>query len=236
MSRRGSWAVWGFAGGVLGYYVLGRAYRRARSTCPPFNRHSIRSSRRLIDAFSALWREPASLASLRSNGRLDARFATKLMLAVAGAHGSRLQDDALLRHAAQEGLSKPETESLLRGEVDSALIGEAPALYFAHHYVDKQGRPDPDLVQRLGDAYGPRTAGDLITYLRVVTMTSLAGNTIDALASRALGQPSRETTLGEELSTVGVLLFGILPLVPLLLLRAGFFRSLSRNVLFPGQP
>ena len=52
--------------------------------------------------------------------------------------------------------------------------------------------------------YGSTTARDLLTLIRLITMTNLIGNTFDALLSRILGQPSPDSTLRNEVAILSL--------------------------------
>ena len=113
---------------------------------------------------------------------------------------------AQARYAAQQGLSDTEISSLLRGEISYATADEAPALVVAQHYAEEQGHPEEDMVRRLEATYGSEMAQDLLVYMRLVMVTNLVGNTIDALWSRILGCPSPESDLRSELAVVALVL------------------------------
>jgi alkylhydroperoxidase/carboxymuconolactone decarboxylase family protein YurZ len=218
--RRMCWTILGLGLGAFGAYLLSRAYLKAREAQPLFHKEVYQDKESMLGAFRSLWQHPGALKSLWTNPRIDHPFAEKMMLAVTGAHGDEFYARAHVNYALQQGLTREEVDSLLRGEVEHATVDEAPALFFARHYVEQGGEPEPDLVDRLIDAYGRRTARDVITYVRLVTFTNLLGNTIDAFVSRVLGRPALSTTLAGELSTLAVFFFGMVPLMPLLALRA----------------
>jgi hypothetical protein len=98
---------------------------------------------------------------------------------------------------------------------------DEPALAFALDYAHSSGRPSEAHIEALVRTYGRRTAHDLITYVRLAAFAAMSGNTCDALISRLLGQASPRSTLAEELKSVLILGFGVLPIAPLLMLRAG---------------
>jgi AhpD family alkylhydroperoxidase len=212
--------LFGVAAGAAGAYVAAQAYRKARATCPPFRRRIYASSRELIDDFRFFWDDPSVLADMRANARITPAFGEKLMLAVTGVNGCRYCSRLHARTAEYLGVSTSEATSLLRGEIASGTVEEAPALFFAQHYAEHEGQPDPELLQRLVQTYDERTARDILNYLRLFTMSNLVGNTLDALVSRLLGKPSAESTLRDELAVVLTAVFGIGPLVPVLVLRA----------------
>jgi len=220
--RRGK--GWGNVGaaiaGAAAAYWLVRRYRALRAHCPPFDRQTYARSQDLARAFRELWRQPEALRSLLSNPAIETPLADKILLAVSGHYSGERATRALARLAERLGLSPAEGDALRRGELGPATAEEAPALFFAAQYAREGGAPDADLVQSLTAAYGARTARDLITYIRLAAFANLAGNTFDALVSRALGQPSPGTSLGEELLASLILVFGVAPLLPVLILRA----------------
>lgn len=218
--RRPWLVILGLGLGAAGAYLLSRVYVGTRERQPSFQREVYGDKESLLEAFRALWRDPEALKSLWTNPHIDHPFAEKMMLAVTGAHGDEFCARGHINYALRQGLTREEVESLLRGEVEHATVDEAPALFFARHYVEEGGKPDPDLMQRLVDAYGQRTARDIITYVRLVTFVNLVGNTLDAFVSRVLGRPALSTTLANELSTLAIFTFGTAPLIPVLALRA----------------
>lgn len=212
-------ALIGMGLGLAGAYRLSRVYRANRAAGATYTRRTYRGGRELVGAFEALWRYPADIWSLRANPDLAHPLIDKLMLAVSGATGARFGNSAQVRYARRRGLSPAMIDSLLRGEVGAATADEAPALFFVRHWVETDGCPDTDLMQRLVDTYGPRTAHDMITCIRLFHLTAMVGNTADALLSRLLGRPSPDSTLAGELETLSCFVFGVLPLVPVALLR-----------------
>ena len=152
------------------------------------------------------------------------------MLAVAGAQGNTTCSRAHLRYARREGLSREKAESLLSGDLEHATAGEAPGLYFVRHFVEREGVPEPDVLRETVAHYGERTAHDIVIFARIASLVNLVGNTLDALISRCLGQASQDTTLQQEASVVLVAFFGLLPLSPILALRASRLTPACRRV------
>lgn len=207
--------------GLAGSYMAYKAYREAKETCPPFRKRVYSDASELVEAFAEFWHHPEHLRALRASRQIDHPLAEKLMLAVTSVNGSRSSSHAHARYAVRQGLSQQEVEALLRGDVEQVTPQEAPAVSFAQHYAERRDQPDREAVGRLVDAYGSQGARDIVTFVRLITLGNLVGNTFDALISRLLGQPSPDSTLGGELSTAAVFLFGIVPLVPLVVLRSG---------------
>lgn len=208
--------VSGLVVGVAGAYLIVRSYQRAKAHCPPFRKRIYTRSQQLLEDFRALWDHPEDLWALRSH--FDPVLASKLMLVVTGAQGGS-SSARVCEYALKQGLSQQAVSSLSRGELIHATVEEAPMLVFAQHYAERRGMPDPEMLERFVESYSPQTVRDVITYLRLATFVNMAGGTLDALISRLLGQPCQETTLSDELCTLGVLVFGILPLIPALVWR-----------------
>jgi len=219
--NKGRWiTIFGVAAGVAASYWLSKAYSRSRASCPPFAKRSYTDVEQLTTDLRAIWVAPQDLRSLRQDARITHPLIEKIMLAISGANGCRLCSGAQARYAARQGLSSTEIDSLLRGEISYATADEAPALVFAQHFAHEGGRPDPDMVHRIEEIYGPAMAQDLMVLMRVVLLINLVGNSIDALWSRILGCPSPDSSLREEIKVVAIALFGIIPLMPVLALRA----------------
>jgi AhpD family alkylhydroperoxidase len=210
----------GVAIGVVGSYLAARAYRKARASCPPFGRRIYTDSRALIEDFGAFWRHPEVLVSLRANEQVSPQLASKVMLTVTSANGCRSCGYAHSRYAERQGLLPEEIQSLLLCEMQHATVDEATALFFAQDYAQQQGEPAQDMVQRLVDSYGLKTARDIVTLVQAVTVANRVGNTLDALLSRCLGQPAPNSSLPSELTVLATFALGIVPLIPLLAWRA----------------
>jgi len=140
--------------------------------------------------------------------RIGKAFTEKIMLAVTAVNGCRYCSYGHARSALASGVSQEEIDRLLSGDVGHASPEEAPALFFAQHYAENDGDPDPEMVQKLVDTYGHERASDILAYIRMITMGNLTGNTFDALLSRLRGRPARESSLGSELATLALLVLG----------------------------
>jgi hypothetical protein len=220
MKAKHTWlTLIGMGLGLAAAYRVTRIRHANQAAGATFERRTYRGGRELVGAFAAFWRYPADIWSLRANPDLSHPLIDKLMLTVSGGVGTRFGNSAGVRYARARGLSHAEIDALLRGELGPATTEEAPALFFARHWVETAGPPDADVAQDLVDAYGARTAHDVVTCLRLFYLTALVGNTADALLGRLLGRPSPQSTLRGELETLGCFLFGVVPLVPVALLR-----------------
>jgi hypothetical protein len=79
---------------------------------------------------------------------------------------------------------------------------EVPALLYAQHWAETDGRPDPAIRKRIGQRYGRDVLERIDAVLRVIRMGNLMGNTIDYVLYRVtfgrwgVEQPTREEAWG----------------------------------------
>jgi len=180
----------------------------------------IYTPRSLLADLRGILAHSQDILSAMRNRRVDHAFAEKVMLAVTAVNGCRYCSYGHAKAALASGVSQEEVDLLLSGEVDHVGPEEAPALFFAQHYAESNGHPDPEMVQRLVETYGPEKARDIQAYIRMITMGNLTGNTYDALLSRLRGRPAQESSLGSELATLALLGIGT-PLLGLGMLVKG---------------
>lgn len=175
-------------------------------------------------AMRAIFDHLDDLRNAARGGRVDRKFAQKIMLVVSRVNGCRYCLYGHSRAALVSGVSEGELQSLLSGELGTFPKAEAIALTFAQHYAESCEHPDPIAWQRLVDDYGLQTAQDILAYLRMITMGNLLGNTFDALLSRFIGRPARESSFWSE---AGVLIAALLVFPGGMLLR--FVNNLYRR-------
>ncbi len=140
--------------------------------------------------------------------RVSKAFAEKIMLAVTAVNGCRYCSYGHAKTALASGVSQEEVDLLLSGEVGHASPEEAPALFFAQHYAESNGYPDPEMMQKLVETYGQDKARDILAHIRMITLGNLSGNTFDALLSRLRGRPAEGSSMGSELATLALLVLG----------------------------
>ncbi len=141
--------------------------------------------------------------------RISKAFAEKIMLAVTAVNGCRYCSYGHAKTALASGVSQEEVDLLLSGEVGHASPEEAPALFFAQHYAESDGHPDPEMMHKLVETYGQDKARDTLAHIRMITLGNLSGNTFDALLNRMRGHPAEGSSLGSELATLALLVLGI---------------------------
>ena len=106
-------------------------------------------------------------------------FRERLMLTVTSVNNCRFCSYVHSKQALLSGLSKEETEMLLKGVVENCLEKEVAALFYAQHWGDTDANPDPKAKQKLVKTYGMDTVEVIELVLRVIRMGNLVGNTWD---------------------------------------------------------
>ena len=146
----------------------------------------------------------------RKEGLVSKEFSERIMLAVTEVNGCRYCSYFHTQVALKAGLDADEINATLAGDFGNAPAEELQALLFAQHYADRAGQPDPELVAKLMDTYGQARGRAIIANIRAIMIGNASGNAFDALRLRLKGQPSGQTSLGDELMTV----FGLPLMIP----------------------
>ena len=176
--------------------------------------------RSLLRDFRDILAHSHEFRSAMRSQRISRAFAEKIMLTVTGVNGCRYCSYAHAKTALASGVSPEEVDLLLSGDIGQVSPKEAPALFFAQHYAESGGHPDPEMVQNLVETYGQEKARDILSYIRMIILGNLSGNTFDALLSRLRGRPAEGSSLGSELATLALLVLGT-PLLALGMLVKG---------------
>ncbi|MFH1529714.1 MAG: carboxymuconolactone decarboxylase family protein [Pseudomonadota bacterium] len=143
-------------------------------------------SRRTFGSFWAflveLWYQVVHLPALVQAGRdaaIPADFRERLLLAVTAVNQCRYCSWAHSRAALAVGVSHRETEQLLQGVVDLGQPHEVPALYYAQHWAESDGAPEPEATAKLEAVYGEETSHHIKVFLRAIRFGNLLGNSVD---------------------------------------------------------
>ena len=152
---------------------------------------------------------------MRSNPAIGRPLTEKIMRAISQAYGTYVPT-VTQRVYAWRWPRESVTQSQ---EQVSPAENEAVALAFARHYAETRGNPSSAQVEKLTATYGVRNARDLVTFIRLVTIGVLVGNTVDAVVSRFLGRPSPQTSFADEVGVLAFFFLGMVPLVPVMCLR-----------------
>lgn len=144
-----------------------------------FNRRTYRSPGEFVADLAAILRAQKDLRTLMRGEGLDPAFRERLMLAVTAVNQCRYCSYAHARMALVAGLSREEIQALNNGVLEGAPPDQYPALLYAQHWAEADGKPDPQARQRLLSTYGEGTAGAVELSLRLIRIGNLLGNTFD---------------------------------------------------------
>ena len=113
------------------------------------------------------------------SGLVSPQFRERLMMAVTAVNECRYCAFYHARESERVGLANDEIRTLLSGDLAYAPEEELPALLYAQHYAERNGRPDPITRQSLQTTYGIARAEAIETVLRLIRMGNLLGNSTD---------------------------------------------------------
>lgn len=131
---------------------------------------------------------------------VTAAFSERLLLVVSGVNGCSYCSWFHSRMAIRNGVEPEEVTQLLQQLIPKgAVAGEAPALLFAIHYAESNGRPDPEQLGELRDHYTPRQLRGILGLCSAIHFGNLSGNTFDAFLHRLKGQPVTGGNIAIEL-------------------------------------
>ncbi len=114
-------------------------------------------------------------------GLVSHQFRERLMMAVTAVNQCRYCSYFHTQESLRAGLPPEEVRQLLEGDISHAPEEELPALLYAQHWAESDGRPDPTARQRLLDTYGRERANAIETVLRMIRTGNLLGNSTDWL-------------------------------------------------------
>ncbi|MDK2982092.1 MAG: hypothetical protein PWQ55_2439 [Chloroflexota bacterium] len=146
----------------------------------------------------------------RREGLVSSAFSERIMMAVTEVNGCRYCSYFHAKVALKAGLDAQEIDDTLAGNFANAPAEELPALLFAQHYAEQAGQPDPEALDKLMSTYGQARGRAILANIRAIMIGNVSGNAFDALRFHLKGQPSGQTSLGDELMTV----FGLPLMIP----------------------
>jgi len=142
--------------------------------------------RRIYSNFGQFWKDASfgienrkKIALIMKGNIISPAFRERLMLTVTAVNNCRFCSYVHSKQALLSGLSKEETEMLLKGVIDNCPDKEIAALFYAQHWADTDANPDPKAKHKLVETYGKDTVEVIELVLRVIRMGNLVGNTWD---------------------------------------------------------
>lgn len=134
----------------------------------------------------------AQIPSTLSDPTIDAAFRERILLAVTSVNQCRYCAWVHTDLASSSGMSAEEIARLLSQETVAVPENELPAIQFALHYAETEGKPSESFIRELKGRYGEKTADSILNYIRMIYFANLSGNTFDAFMSRLKGHPHPE--------------------------------------------
>ncbi len=126
-------------------------------------------------------RHRRALRQAMRGGLVSHAFRERLMMAVTAVNQCRYCSYFHAQESLRAGLPPDEIRQLLDGNVNQAPTEELPALLYAQHWAESNGRPNPTVRQRLLDSYGQERTEAIETVLHMIRTGNLLGNTTDWL-------------------------------------------------------
>ncbi len=120
--------------------------------------------------------------------RVSREFSERIMMAVTEVNGCRYCSYFHAQVALKIGMDKGEIEHTLAGDFKDTPREELAALYFAQHYAESGGKPQPEAVQYMYDTYGEVMTRDILAYTHAIMIENAWGNMFDALRLRIKGK------------------------------------------------
>jgi AhpD family alkylhydroperoxidase len=148
-------------------------------------------TRRTYSSLTELWADVRAIVSRRRQigplmrgERIDPAFRERLMLAVTGVNACRYCSYVHAREALAAGVPEDEIQSLGQGAVENSPPEEVPALLYAQHWAEADGRPDRAAREHVVRTYGERATEEIELALRMIRTANLLGNTFDHVLYR----------------------------------------------------
>ncbi|MGB9521130.1 MAG: carboxymuconolactone decarboxylase family protein [Anaerolineales bacterium] len=107
-------------------------------------------------------------------------FRERLMMVVTQVNGCRYCSYFHAKESLRAGLGADELRQLLAGAIpDNTPEEELIALIYAQHWAESDAHPEPQITQKLIEAYGAEKAEAIQIILRMIRIGNLLGNTFD---------------------------------------------------------
>lgn len=153
----------------------------------PFDRKIFTARSFIADIGYLLGHIPAIRRAMRDEA-LGRDFISRTMMVVTGVNGCTYCTWFHANEATRSGMSEAEILDTFNLQFEAGADPHTlPALLFAQHYAETDRRPEPEMWQRVVDAYGAGTAANVMTVIRMIYFGNLLGNTFDAVLARFRG-------------------------------------------------
>jgi AhpD family alkylhydroperoxidase len=129
---------------------------------------------------------PVLLAAL-VRPKTSAALREKVMLGVISITDCRYCQWGHTHWALANGVPLEEVNQILAQQVEPLRAkdpAEAAAILFAQHYAEQLEHFEPESIEGLRKYYSAAQVAEILAYVRMITLGSLTGNTVDAFLSR----------------------------------------------------
>jgi AhpD family alkylhydroperoxidase len=166
------------------------------------------------DAMYLLGKSPEIKAAFHDQD-ISRAFMEKIFIVVTAVNGCVYCTWFHVKQAISSGISSEELKNILdlqfQAEADDF---EVTALLYAQHYAETDRQPDTEMIHRLLDFYGEKTAEHINLIIRVIYFGNLLGNTFDAFISRLKGHKAPNSNVFFEAIFFILSAPVLLPLIP----------------------
>lgn len=139
------------------------------------------------------------LIRAKKSGLIPADFRERILLAVIEVNGCKICSQLHTKRALESGLSDSEISEMLSGGLEAVPEGQGVAVMFAQHYADSAGRPSGQAYDNMLQKYGAEKTRDIMAFIRLIMVTNVHGNAIEAFKCRIKRQPEKESHFYREL-------------------------------------
>jgi len=127
---------------------------------------------------------PRQMRAVMRGASLEPAFRERLMLAVTAVNGCRYCSYYHARQALVVGISAEEAEGLATGVMDGCPAEQLPAVLYAQHWAESDGRPEPAARARIVELFGAPATEAIELALHTIRIGNMAGNTFDYVLYR----------------------------------------------------
>jgi AhpD family alkylhydroperoxidase len=107
------------------------------------------------------------------------KFRERIMLAVTSVNRCRYCSYAHGREALSKGIAQEEINELAKGMFAGCPADEIPALLYAQHWAETNGRPDEEIRKQVMTTYGSEKLNMMELAMQLIRSGNLLGNTFD---------------------------------------------------------
>jgi len=164
-----------------------------------FNRRTYHSFATVLFDIKKIMADRKQIRPLMRGDLIEKSFRERLMLAVTSVNQCRYCSFVHSKMAFTEGIPLGEIHELCDGTLDKCPEEEVPALLYAQHWAESEGKPEPEIYQRILNIYGEDKTRSIELLIRMINTANLVGNTLDLILYKLMPgryQVSRNPHIG----------------------------------------